>query len=159
MGERFRRVWRSSHVLSGVETMRRIGVNSSSITSIGYDSQRRELEIEFRSSGDVYRYFDVPMEEFNEFLAAESKGTDSESGLRCILIHLFWSEGDGGERGSLLPFGKMGLRVRFKRLPLKSVGKQSIDRDASGESHHAHHSVRRDYRSKRPVLAGCTECC
>ena len=55
--------------------MRRSGVNSSSITSIGYDNQRRELEIEFRSSGDVYRFFDVPMEEFTEFMAAESKGT------------------------------------------------------------------------------------
>jgi hypothetical protein len=55
--------------------MRRTAVNSSSIASIGYDSQRRELEIEFRSSGDVYRYFDVPMEEFTEFMAAESKGT------------------------------------------------------------------------------------
>jgi KTSC domain len=54
--------------------MRQTGVNSSSIASIGYDSQRRELEIAFRSNGNVYRYFDVPMEEFTEFLAAESKG-------------------------------------------------------------------------------------
>jgi hypothetical protein len=43
--------------------MRRRLVNSSSIVSIGYDSKRRELEIEFRESGDVYRYFDVPIEE------------------------------------------------------------------------------------------------
>ncbi len=55
--------------------MRRSGVNSSSIAAIGYDSRRRELEIEFRSSGNVYRYFGVPMEEFTEFLGAESKGT------------------------------------------------------------------------------------
>jgi hypothetical protein len=55
--------------------MRRSEVNSSSIASIGYDRKRCELEIEFRSSGNVYRYFEVPMEEFTEFLAAESKGT------------------------------------------------------------------------------------
>jgi hypothetical protein len=35
----------------------------------------RELEIEFRASGDVYRYFDVPGEEYAAFMAAESKGT------------------------------------------------------------------------------------
>jgi hypothetical protein len=32
------------------------------------------MEIEFRPSGDVYRYFDVPAEESSAFLAAQSKG-------------------------------------------------------------------------------------
>ena len=56
-------------------TMRRIPVRSTSIASIGYFPAKRELEIEFRASGDVYRYFDVPAEEFAGFMAAESKGT------------------------------------------------------------------------------------
>jgi hypothetical protein len=55
--------------------MRRIPVRSTSIASIGYLAAERELEIEFRGSGDVYRYFDVPAEEYAAFLAAESKGT------------------------------------------------------------------------------------
>jgi hypothetical protein len=55
--------------------MRRIPVRSTSIASIGYLPAERELEIKFRSSGDVYRYFDVPGEEYAAFLAAESKGT------------------------------------------------------------------------------------
>ena len=55
--------------------MRRIWVDSSCVTSIGYDAASRELEIEFRESGDVYSYFDVPLEEYEAFLAAESKGT------------------------------------------------------------------------------------
>jgi len=55
--------------------MRRTLVDSTSIASIGYQSARRELEIEFRASGDVYRYFDVPGEEHVAFMAAESKGT------------------------------------------------------------------------------------
>jgi hypothetical protein len=55
--------------------MRRIWVDSSSIASIGYDAARRELEIEFRESGDVYRYFDVPEEEYAALLAADSRGT------------------------------------------------------------------------------------
>jgi hypothetical protein len=55
--------------------MRRIPVSSISIGSIGYRRAQRELEIEFRASGDVYRYFDVPAEEYAAFMAAESKGT------------------------------------------------------------------------------------
>jgi KTSC domain len=55
--------------------MRRNPVRSKSIASIGYLPAERELEIKFRASGDVYRYFDVPPEEYAAFLAAESKGT------------------------------------------------------------------------------------
>jgi hypothetical protein len=55
--------------------MRRLAVESGTIRSIGYDARRRELELEFHESGDVYRYFDVPAGEFAEFMAADSKGT------------------------------------------------------------------------------------
>ena len=55
--------------------MRRIPVHSTSIASIGYVSRKRELEIEFRDSGEVYRYFNVPGEEYAAFMAADSKGT------------------------------------------------------------------------------------
>jgi hypothetical protein len=55
--------------------MRRIPVPSTSVASIGYLPAKRELEIRFRASGNVYRYFDVPGEEYAAFMAAESKGT------------------------------------------------------------------------------------
>ena len=55
--------------------MRRNPVRSTSVASIGYLPAERELEIKFRASGDVYRYFDVPREEYAAFMAAESKGT------------------------------------------------------------------------------------
>lgn len=55
--------------------MRREAVNSTSIASIGYEPAKRQLEIEFRESGDVYRYFDVPENEHAAFMAADSKGT------------------------------------------------------------------------------------
>jgi hypothetical protein len=55
--------------------MQRVPVESSSIASIGYASQKRLLELEFRQSGEVYQYFDVPAEEYAAFLAADSKGT------------------------------------------------------------------------------------
>ncbi len=54
--------------------MQRVPVDSSSIASIGYAPQERVLELEFRQSGEVYRYFDVPADEYGAFLAAESKG-------------------------------------------------------------------------------------
>lgn len=54
--------------------MKRLAVDSTTIASIGYEPRRRELEIEFREDGVVYRYFDVPAEEYDAFLAAESKG-------------------------------------------------------------------------------------
>jgi hypothetical protein len=50
-------------------------VNSNTIASIGYDAHRRELELEFLASGDVYRYFGVSAGEHAAFMAAESKGT------------------------------------------------------------------------------------
>jgi hypothetical protein len=55
--------------------MRRISVRSTTIAAIGYLPATRELEIKFRATGDVYRYFDVPNEEYVAFMAAESKGT------------------------------------------------------------------------------------
>lgn len=54
--------------------MRRLAVDSETIASIGYEPRRCELEVEFRESGDVYRYFQVSAEEHREFMAAESKG-------------------------------------------------------------------------------------
>lgn len=50
-------------------------VDSTSIRSIGYDARRHELELEFRESGETYRYFGVPAEEYAAFMTAESKGT------------------------------------------------------------------------------------
>jgi hypothetical protein len=55
--------------------MQRVPVESSSIASIGYAPQERVLELEFRQSGEVYQYFDVPAEDYAAFLGADSKGT------------------------------------------------------------------------------------
>ena len=54
--------------------MRREAVDSETITSIGYEPLRCELDIEFRQSGNVYRYFEGSAEEHAEFRSADSKG-------------------------------------------------------------------------------------
>jgi hypothetical protein len=51
-----------------------VEVDSASIGAIGYSLLKRQLGIEFRKSGDVYLYFEVPPEEYRDFMAAESKG-------------------------------------------------------------------------------------
>jgi len=51
-----------------------VPVDSTVIAQIGYDSAKRELGIEFRHTGKIYVYFEVPREEHEAFMAAESKG-------------------------------------------------------------------------------------
>ncbi len=48
-------------------------VESSNITAIGYDEEKRELRVQFKS-GAEYIYSDVPQDVVQAFLAAESKG-------------------------------------------------------------------------------------
>jgi hypothetical protein len=53
--------------------MIRTNVISSMMRSVGYDSGRVVLEIEF-SSGKVYQYDNVPENVYRELLVAASKG-------------------------------------------------------------------------------------
>jgi hypothetical protein len=48
-------------------------VESSLFTSVAYRSDVRQLYLRFRD-GDIYRYFDFPVQVYEAFLAAESKG-------------------------------------------------------------------------------------
>jgi len=53
--------------------MRRKPVESEALRGVGYDANRRVLEIEF-ISGEVYRYFDVPAPIHAGLMAAGSHG-------------------------------------------------------------------------------------
>ncbi|HSF41534.1 MAG TPA: KTSC domain-containing protein [Thermoanaerobaculia bacterium] len=53
--------------------MRRQRVDSSAISSVGYDERSSTLEVEFRS-GAVYDYHGVPPKVWKELLGAPSKG-------------------------------------------------------------------------------------
>lgn len=54
-------------------TIKRKGVVSSNLASVGYAARAKVLEIEFHS-GAIYRYRDVPAEVHAELMSAESKG-------------------------------------------------------------------------------------
>lgn len=61
--------------------MDRVELNSSSLKSIGYDSDRRLLEVEFRSNA-VYLYRDVPDWAVERLMAARSKGRHFDAYIR-----------------------------------------------------------------------------
>lgn len=54
--------------------MDRDPVDSTSLASVGYDPARAILEVQFRDSGEVYAYLDVPEATYRALLAAESLG-------------------------------------------------------------------------------------
>jgi hypothetical protein len=53
--------------------MKREPVESSNIRSVGYDASIERLEIEF-ANGNVYQYHNVPQQEYDEFMRANSQG-------------------------------------------------------------------------------------
>jgi hypothetical protein len=53
--------------------MERTKVDSSMITSIWYDKKEQILEIEF-NSWSVYQYYDIPLEEYEWIMSADSHG-------------------------------------------------------------------------------------
>lgn len=55
------------------EKQYRIVVESSTLNSVGYDSNQHVLEIEFQN-GNLYQYFDVPVYIYENLLSSESPG-------------------------------------------------------------------------------------
>jgi len=54
--------------------MKREPVESTAIKSIGYNEDKKLLEVEILETGRIYKYFDVPLEEYLDFLDAKSLG-------------------------------------------------------------------------------------
>jgi hypothetical protein len=48
--------------------MERQNVDSTLATSVGYDPNTSTLEMEFKSTGAVWQYYDVPESVFNEMM-------------------------------------------------------------------------------------------
>lgn len=61
--------------------MERVPVSSSSLRSVGYDSDTKLLEVEFRS-GALYLYENVPDWAVEGLMAARSKGRYFEARIR-----------------------------------------------------------------------------
>jgi hypothetical protein len=55
-------------------TMKREPVESSAIKSIGYNEDKQILEVEMLETGRIYKYYNVPIEEYLDFMDATSLG-------------------------------------------------------------------------------------
>lgn len=64
--------------------MERQYVDSTMITSIGYDSATGTLEVEFKSNCQVWQYYDVPEYIWNEFESASSQGKYFNANIKGI---------------------------------------------------------------------------
>lgn len=67
--------------------MRRTLVESSQISSIGYDPTKSLLEIQFKNAkgeGPVYEYYNVPAEAHAALMAAESKGRHFRQAVKGV---------------------------------------------------------------------------
>lgn len=62
--------------------MNREPVESSNLSSVGYDDSSQTLEVEFKN-GSVYQYFDVPASEHSELMRSASVGTYFSSNIRA----------------------------------------------------------------------------
>lgn len=51
-----------------------INLQSSNVMSVRYDMENQVMEVTFRRKGNIYHFFGVPPEVFNDFLNAPSKG-------------------------------------------------------------------------------------
>ena len=49
-------------------------IESKLLSAMAYDAEHSMLFVRFRGSGDVYRYFEFPPEQYTRLLAAESRG-------------------------------------------------------------------------------------
>lgn len=61
--------------------MQRVSVTSSNVSEIGYDEDRRILEVLFLN-GSLYQYFDVPPQVHNELMSAGSIGQYLNSNIK-----------------------------------------------------------------------------
>jgi hypothetical protein len=50
-------------------------VDSEAVSHVGYDQEQRTLYLTFRPTGMSYIYFDVPLSEYEQLMAAPSLGT------------------------------------------------------------------------------------
>lgn len=62
--------------------MKWLALESKMLSAAAYDHSKQILYLRFRNTGDVYRYFDFPAANYQDFLSAESKGRFFRSHIR-----------------------------------------------------------------------------
>ena len=63
-----------------------VSVDSRAFAAVAYRAGKRQLYVRFQS-GKIYRYFDFPRHQYDELLAAESKGTYFAENIRGKFLY------------------------------------------------------------------------
>jgi len=74
-----------------------VSVVSSVFNSVAFDEDKRQLYLRFHS-GKVYRYFEFPPDQYDELLAAESKGGYFAESIRGKFLYEEVREAHGSAR-------------------------------------------------------------
>jgi lysyl-tRNA synthetase class 2 len=67
--------------------MKTIAVDSITLRAVGYDAERRLLQIQFHNRS-TYQYFEVPATVFEELIKAPSKGAYFNRSISKIRLRL-----------------------------------------------------------------------
>ncbi len=67
--------------------MKRVPVNSSNISSIGYEPESLMLEIEFKTKR-IYRYSNVPPHVYAALMKAQSHGKYFQDHVNTVFTHI-----------------------------------------------------------------------
>jgi hypothetical protein len=62
-------------------------VDSTAVEGVGYDAERRWLEVRWKGQEQVYRYYAVPAEIYDELLRAESIGAYVNERVKPRYLH------------------------------------------------------------------------
>jgi hypothetical protein len=73
-------------------------LDSSSLFGVMYDADSKGLFVCFRDSGDIYLYYGLPQEVYNELMAAESKGAYLNQQIKGKYDYKKVGRADLGER-------------------------------------------------------------
>lgn len=65
--------------------MKRQSVDSSMIASVGFDAKAGKIEIEFKGTGQVWRYGPASQEDFDRMMAAPSIGKFYNQHIKGVL--------------------------------------------------------------------------
>lgn len=67
--------------------MKRRPVDFTSLKSVGYDAETETLEVELRN-GRIYRYSEIPTDEYDGLLSAPSLGSYFNANIRDGYSHV-----------------------------------------------------------------------
>ena len=64
-------------------------LDSKLLTAVAYEADQQILYLRFRTGGDVYRYFEFPLPQYQAFLDADSQGRFFLAHIRLLPLRAY----------------------------------------------------------------------